>query len=289
MGANFAPSYTNLTMGYWELQYISHNNPFAAHIIYYGRYIDDIILIWEGTSESIESFVKHCNCNSLGLSFTHVIDPEKLIFLDLELFHSESEIHATNFVKPTAGNSYIHYQSCHHPTWINNIPKSQFHRIRRNCTKDEDYHIQGKLLSNKFQDKGYPPHLVQKAFLQQAKKPPPKPKTSDNPQPTRFTTQFHDCHKKMENILAKHWCILLGDPFLGSSLTQLPKVSYRRAKNIKSRIAPSKIRKVPLTPASHIPLIPLVGMYQCRKKLCLTCKFVDHGQKNFTVNFFCPK
>lgn len=87
----------------------------------------------------------------------------------------------------------------------------------------------------------------------------------------------------MENILAKHWCILLGDPFLGSSLTQLPKVSYRRAKNIKSRIAPSKIRKVPLTPASHIPLIPLVGMYQCRKKLYLTCKFVDHGQKNFTV------
>lgn len=29
-------------------------------------------------------------------------------------------------------------------------------------------------------------------------------------------------------------------------------------------------------------LIPPVGMYQCHKKLCLTCKHVNHSQKKFT-------
>lgn len=82
MGANFAPSYSNLTMGYWELQYVLYNNPFAAHIIYYGRYIDDIVIIWDGPKESVDPFVEHCNHNSLGLSFTHVQDSNKLAFLD---------------------------------------------------------------------------------------------------------------------------------------------------------------------------------------------------------------
>lgn len=47
MGAHFAPSYANLTMGHWEHQYIWHNNPFSSHIVFYGRYIDDVIIIWD--------------------------------------------------------------------------------------------------------------------------------------------------------------------------------------------------------------------------------------------------
>lgn len=30
------------------------------------------------------SFVAHCNANLLGLSFTHVIDPGKIVFLDMK-------------------------------------------------------------------------------------------------------------------------------------------------------------------------------------------------------------
>lgn len=48
MGANFAPGYANLTMGYLEEGYIWANNPFAKHIMFYGRYIDDVLLTWCG-------------------------------------------------------------------------------------------------------------------------------------------------------------------------------------------------------------------------------------------------
>lgn len=150
----FCPSYANLTVGYWEFLLIDHNNPFATHIVYYGRYIDDIIVIWDGSPELIDTFLHHCNDNTIGLSFTHVLTQESLAFLDLELCHDDRSIYANNFVKPTAGNSYLHIRSFHHPGWIKNIPTSQNCPLRKNCTRD--YTIQGQLLAKKFNDKGFP-------------------------------------------------------------------------------------------------------------------------------------
>lgn len=111
MGAIFAPSYANLTMGFWEHLYLSTNHPFAAHVIYYGRYIDDIVIIWGGTPQEIDTFVQYCNQIPLDLSFTHVLDPNSVAFLDLELCHDNGAIYAKNFIKPTAGNSFIYFDS----------------------------------------------------------------------------------------------------------------------------------------------------------------------------------
>lgn len=166
MGANFAPSYANLTMGYWELLHIDHNNPFATHVVYSGWYMDDIIIIWDGSPQLIDSFVHHCNNNTLGLSFTHVSAQESLAFLDLELCHKDRSIYTKNFVKPTAGNSYLHYSSCHHPRWVNNIPRSQYCHLWKNCTRDDDYTTQGQFLTQKFKDKGFPTPLADEAFFQ---------------------------------------------------------------------------------------------------------------------------
>lgn len=54
MGANFAPSYANLAMVFWEKHNILQNNPFSANIVFFGQYIDDIIVIWDGTPECID-------------------------------------------------------------------------------------------------------------------------------------------------------------------------------------------------------------------------------------------
>lgn len=120
-------------MGYWELFYIWHNNPFASHLVYFGRYFDDMMIIWDGPDTLIPKFLEHCNSNTIGLSFTAVTDEKNLAFLDLELFHDNTTICAQNYAKPTAGNSVLHFESCHHPRWGNNIPKSQFCRLKHNC------------------------------------------------------------------------------------------------------------------------------------------------------------
>lgn len=76
IGANFAPAYANLAMGYWEGEHIWANNPFARHLVFNGRYIDDILLIRDSGPDVFSSFVIY----SMGLSFTHVLDPKELVF-----------------------------------------------------------------------------------------------------------------------------------------------------------------------------------------------------------------
>lgn len=121
-----------------------------------GRYIDEILLIWDGGPDVCSSFVAYCNAKSMGLSFTHVLDPKELVFLDLVLSHQGQTIIMHNHVNPTGGNSYLNFSSCHHPAWKRNIPSGQFNRLRRICSREEDYTLQGALTSQKFLDKGYP-------------------------------------------------------------------------------------------------------------------------------------
>lgn len=118
MGANFAPSYANLAMDFGENNHIHKNNPFAANIVFFWRYIDDFIIIWD---DLITSFVQHCNNNTYGLSVTN---PSTIDFLDLELGHNGHRIWAKKYTKPTAGNSYLHFKCCHYPKWTKNIPKA---------------------------------------------------------------------------------------------------------------------------------------------------------------------
>lgn len=77
MGAKFSPSLANLYMGWWEELFLfSHNNQFKTNIAWYGRYIDDLIVVWHGSGETIGEFMKYLNNNSLNLEFTCTIQPK---------------------------------------------------------------------------------------------------------------------------------------------------------------------------------------------------------------------
>lgn len=103
MGARFAPSYANLFMGFWEDQCIWANNPFAANLALYVRYIDDVQIIWNRSEMELQNFLKYCNANSFGKAFTHVVDDNSLVFLDLELnVHHEGNIFSKIHFKPSA-------------------------------------------------------------------------------------------------------------------------------------------------------------------------------------------
>lgn len=61
----------------------------------------------------------------------------------------------TNHFKPTDRNSYIPLGSRHHSSWLCNIPRGQYIRLRRNCTTMEDFGNQSQVLSSRFEQKGY--------------------------------------------------------------------------------------------------------------------------------------
>lgn len=45
--------------------------------------------------------------------------------------------------------------SCHYNPWLNNIPKGQLIRLRRNCTRKTDFLDQADVIRRRFPNKSY--------------------------------------------------------------------------------------------------------------------------------------
>lgn len=61
MGAKFAPSLTNLFMSKWEVTFIYAQR--RSELMFYKRYIDDLILVWVGSEQSLIEFMNCLNAN----------------------------------------------------------------------------------------------------------------------------------------------------------------------------------------------------------------------------------
>ena len=68
MGARFAPSVANLFMAHWEEQAIYKHKP--PQLICYQRYIDDLIMIWDGDRTSFDEFASSLNANDKNIILT---------------------------------------------------------------------------------------------------------------------------------------------------------------------------------------------------------------------------
>ncbi|KAJ1161196.1 hypothetical protein NDU88_001683 [Pleurodeles waltl] len=139
MGAKFSPSYANLYMGQFEKIHLWSNCPshLTEHILYWGRYIDDILAIWTGNASDLNILFEHLNTNDFNLVFTHKVDTTKIEFLDLLLYITNNKIMSRLYRKPTACNSVLHAHSAHPLSQIRAIPYSEMVRIRRNCTDND--------------------------------------------------------------------------------------------------------------------------------------------------------
>lgn len=63
-GAKCSPSLVNLYMGMWgKVLIFSERNHFQHNILWYGCYIDNLLMIWRGDPGTISQFVDLLNNN----------------------------------------------------------------------------------------------------------------------------------------------------------------------------------------------------------------------------------
>ncbi|KAM5145534.1 uncharacterized protein ACMZJ9_012885 [Mantella aurantiaca] len=241
MGAKFAPSVANLFMAKWESEEIFQNRPQALAL--YKRYIDNIIIVWTGSSVGLESFLSQLNNNVYGIKFTSTYSETEVHFLDLVVFVEGGKLCTKTFFKETDRNSYIPTNSCHHPKWKVNIPKGQLLRVRRNCTKIEDYRAQSSSMVKKFIDKGYSSNKLVKLqkeieVLDRNAILSDKPATSkyEDKFATAFLTTYSKEYKLLEESIRKHWPILLQDNKLKDILPARPNFIYMKAPNLRNQL-----------------------------------------------------
>ncbi|MEE6515787.1 hypothetical protein FKM82_024830 [Ascaphus truei] len=262
-----------------------------AGLVYYGRFIDDIIIIWDGEESDLFDILSSFSNNSFGLKFTFDINNLSTVFLDLALsIDTDFNIITTTHFKSVSVNSYVHASSNHHKHWLNNIPLGQFNRIRRNCTRDVDFENQSVTLGKKFLSKGYDPVVVSDSLskvssiarttlLEKSKNKQkgkrlgygaPVTHTGTDRSTVRFITTYNQSSKSINRILNEHWSILKCDPHLGPILPDRATVTYRKARSIKSILAPTRLKSSSIcnTAKNKGPL----GNHPCGRSRCITCR-----------------
>ena len=126
MGSNLSPILADIFMNHIETNIIAINNLFKSHIIFWARYVDDVLAIFKGSKEDLSQFLDFINTVHPNIKFTNEIETDGIIpFLDLQIIRSENKLQFDIFRKPTTTDNIIPYQSAH-PM---NLKLSAFHSL----------------------------------------------------------------------------------------------------------------------------------------------------------------
>ncbi|XP_056416174.1 immunoglobulin superfamily member 3 [Hyla sarda] len=281
MGSTCAPNYANLFLGWWESEFVFSDDfeHYTSHIIFWGRFIDDVLILWDGGSTLFTSFLEALNHNDIGMHFTSEFGGRLINFLDLTIMIDETNTIQTKvFRKPTSTNNLLHWQSWHPVTLRRSIPVGQFLRAKRNCSTQDTFEAESVELSRRFRARGYPLAHVKKAHR--------RANNSDRRQlltSNRVATEHkircigtYDAYStRIYNILRRYWPILYSDPDLREVVGVRPQVTFRRGSNIKDILVRSHLPSLEET--HNRPRMGVTGSFPCGH--CSFCKYLPKTQE----------
>uniref|UniRef100_A0A803K2L1 Reverse transcriptase domain-containing protein n=1 Tax=Xenopus tropicalis TaxID=8364 RepID=A0A803K2L1_XENTR len=284
MGARFAPTYANLYMGWWEESHIyGGSSLYSSNIVFYKRYVDDLLFIWRGSESEFGHFLGYLNYNTLNLRFTSEFSRDSISFLDLKLTVSGSSVVTTVFRKPCSGNSLLRADSCHPFHMFKGIPLGQFYRLRRNCSTEHDFLEQAIYLRDRFLSRGYSIKSLSQAFIKALRTDRSellanRNKGSDNRTkksrdlPT-FVTAFSNQFYKVKRILYDLIPVLYNDPDLAVVLQDGCNVVARRAPTLGNLLSPTLWKSQP----RKTSWLNVKGTYRCGARRCVTCTYIKQS------------
>lgn len=165
-------------------------------------------------------------------------------YLDLKTEIKDNSFVTSTFFKGTDRDSFILMGSCHHDPWLRSVPKSQYLRLRRNCSDPHQFLVQAGVLTGRFLEKGY-----QKEFLADTLDLVNATKREDllverepceggfSSMGVPFITSYSLQHRNIRKLIDKHWHIATNDAFLKDVLPDRPQVIFRGAPSLRNQVA----------------------------------------------------
>ena len=262
MGTKIGPNYANLFVGLVEKQiFKQYTDPIPNYL---GRYIDDCVGAAPYSRGELKCFINYVNNFHPALQFTWEISETSVSFLDILVSINDNRLTTSVFYKPTDSHSYLLYSSSHPDHTKQSIPFSQFLRLRRLCSEDEDF-LSKSLEMRVFCPSGYPISLLDTAFSKasQILRSETLSKsvtyvTDHNRTPLVIT--FHPFNFKVRDVIRKNFHILKNDPETSSIFSNNPLVSFRHSKNIRETLVHSSLPQELSSPCGTFPC----GVGQCK-------------------------
>lgn len=282
MGARFSPSLANIYMAAWEERFLlGDNNPFASHIRWYGRFIDDLLLVWEGTPMDALAFVDYINSNDMNLKFTHIHDNKSVHFLDITLVGNNEDIEILPFTKSMARNTLLLATSCHASHTIRNLPIGEFIRIKRNCSDAQEYDKQKLVVKNKLLARSYPQWSIDRAMARVqniqreslfGKKPKVKLKPIENK--ITFSTIYSPQFPSIVAIIKKHLPLLSIDDTIRKIIPNGIQYVSSRAPTLGTILSPSLFLS---NKPNNTNWLTTKGFHKCGHNICTACRFAENA------------
>ena len=111
MGARCSPNYSNIYMAKWEEKFV-YKTAFWRYIRCWLRYIDDIFMIWVGSKQKLNEFLKYLNSVHQSIKFKYKVSSKKVDFLDTTVIRNKDGRLITDvYQKPTDTHSYLNSNS----------------------------------------------------------------------------------------------------------------------------------------------------------------------------------
>ena len=269
MGTKMGPNYANLFVGFVEKQiFEQYTNPIPDYL---GRYIDDCLGTASCSRVELERFINFVNTFHPALQFTWEISETSVSFLDILVSINGNLLSTSVFYKPTDSHSYLLFSSSHPNHTKRSIPFSQFLRLRRICSEDEDFQAKSLEMRHFFVQRGYPTSLLDTAFSKASQihrsdtlTDPVSNVTGNNKIP--LVLNYHPFNFKVRDVINKNFHILKNDPETSSIFSDNPLVSFRHSKNIRETLVHSSLAQASTSQ---------IGTFPCLSSKCKTCDFID--------------
>ena len=214
MGSRLGPNCACLFVGHVEEQ-IFQQYPGKKPDLY-KRYIDYIAGAASCSKNELDNFGEFINNFHPSLKFTWAISDNQLPFLDLLLKPIPQGLTTSIHYKEADSHSYLTYKSSHPVRYKNSVPYSQFPRLKRICSDENDYKTKGKEMASFFLQRDYPLAVVDRALQHvhtiprdTALRPPNDGQSNKEVIPLILT--YNPINHHVKNILSRNFDLLKSD------------------------------------------------------------------------------
>ena len=83
MGSPLAPLISEVFMRHFEEEVLQSENEVVGHVLYWYRYVDDVLCSWGGSLLQLQEFLSMLNDEFSSITFTLEVGGDKINFLDL--------------------------------------------------------------------------------------------------------------------------------------------------------------------------------------------------------------
>lgn len=161
MGNSLAGTIADIFVNHIEILFFRNNPHIYEKIIYYKRYVDDTLLLFDGSEEELNDLNDALNHMHPNLKFTIEHEQQKAInFLDLTIFNNEGQHTFAIYRKPTMTDAIIHADSCHPNKYKRAFFYSMLHRMNKLPLSLEQKHKEISILKQIATANGYNTKMI---------------------------------------------------------------------------------------------------------------------------------